>query len=401
MEHWLNLFDSPEINTDYSYVRNHYYSSFSPGNLDDVIKISVTSSESCTLPSRSSLIIHGTIKKDSSTTQTEAVVSLINNGLLFLFDSFAYNLNNETVEVVRNPGIVSTYKIYTLFNSDQVRALCSAGISHPVDTVSKAIFVDAEKTKFQAVVPLSLVFGIFASYDKALLNITQELNLVRANSAKNALISDRPANCSSIELTKIQWCLPHLGLNDVSKSKVLNTIAKDPPIRMHYRYWEVIEHPLIPSSTDVIWRVKTEKGSTAPKMAILAFYVNKKNDITKDLTKPDAVGLTSVKMYLNDLVFPFNEISQDVLQYKSYLEMGQFYFNENFPSPLLSFEAWEKNPFYVINSMIQKDYPDSQPVDIRIEMKFSTPPNHNTNCYLILVSERVCAYTPHTQTVST
>lgn len=60
-----------------------------------------------------------------------------------------------------------------------------------------------------------------------------------------------------ISITKIKWLLPNVRLSDARKIKLLKYIEKDPLISINFRAWELYEYPLLPTTANHVWTVKT------------------------------------------------------------------------------------------------------------------------------------------------
>ena len=69
------------------------------------IRINIETQDIFTHPSESFLLIEGQLIKDDDTAYADAdVISIINNGMMYLFKNIKYQLSGQEIESVLNPG---------------------------------------------------------------------------------------------------------------------------------------------------------------------------------------------------------------------------------------------------------------------------------------------------------
>ena len=73
------------------------------------IRINIETQDIFTHPSESFLLIEGQLIKDDDTAYADAnVISIINNGMMYLFKNMKYQLSGQEIESVLNPGQATT-----------------------------------------------------------------------------------------------------------------------------------------------------------------------------------------------------------------------------------------------------------------------------------------------------
>ena len=78
-------------------------------NFGGDISITIETQDIFTHPSESFLIIERQLTKDDNTPYADAdVISLINNGMMYLFKNIKYHLSEKTIEEVQYPGQATT-----------------------------------------------------------------------------------------------------------------------------------------------------------------------------------------------------------------------------------------------------------------------------------------------------
>ena len=73
------------------------------------IRINIETQDIFTHPSESFLLIEGQLIKDDDTLYADVdVISLINNGMMYLFKNIKYQLSGQDIESLLNPGQATT-----------------------------------------------------------------------------------------------------------------------------------------------------------------------------------------------------------------------------------------------------------------------------------------------------
>ena len=102
---------------------------------------------------------------------------------------------------------------------------------------------------FSYCVPLKLLLGFAEDYKRLILNVKQELILLRSSTDKNALFQSAAAlTACKISITKIAWRIPYVKVEDEMKLSLLKITDSDRPVKLTFRRWQLHEHPSLPSS---------------------------------------------------------------------------------------------------------------------------------------------------------
>ena len=83
----------------------------------------------------------------------------------------------------RNPGITATIKGYVSYTSNEIKRLENAGWK----LHENPNLLDAKGT-FNICVPLRTILGLCEDFQKIVINVNQELILIRSNTDANAII---------------------------------------------------------------------------------------------------------------------------------------------------------------------------------------------------------------------
>lgn len=368
------------------------------------IRILLNQADNLTDTGSSWLRIEGKINKGTGS----VAPSLISNGILHLFDSITYKINQTEVDTVKSPGIAATLKALVSKSPNDLPLLENTGFSDPNgasnDKAPNCLFGNADSSgsvPFTAIIKLRDVLGFAEHLNNVLVNTAQELILTRAPSDFNALIGTSDDKTSSVTLTRVSWHVPQLKLSDLAKTQLYKRLLRDPTFVIPFRTWNLIENPALGSTNEINWNLKVTSQSARPRYVIVAFYVDQKNKIDKNLSLPASVPLKSARLYLNDEVFPYQENFLDIDKkiteelYNSYAEFQTSYYNGKSPSPLMKRSTLTSHPLCVIDcSRVKENIKSSSSVDVRLVLKFSSNLPDNTSCVTLLLSEAVLSYQP-------
>lgn len=256
-----------------------------------------------------------------------------------------------------------------------------------------------EKNEFSFTVPLKLLLGFAEDYKRIIVNVKQELVLLRSASDHNAIVSEDAVNIA-LNISSICWRVPHITVSDIYRLKLLRTIEKDTAIHVPFRSWELHEYPTLPQTSLQSWTIKTSSQLEKPRFVILAFQTDRKNNIKKDMSQFDGCGLKNVKLYLNSQYYPYDNVHGDkTIFYDMFVRFQNSYYDRSVSHPVIDLSAFEKTPLYVIDCSRQNDSIKSGPVDIRLEIEANANFADKTTAYCLLLHDSHIVYTPLTGTV--
>ncbi|XP_020296716.1 uncharacterized protein LOC109861468 [Pseudomyrmex gracilis] len=307
----LNVGGEPIFDDRIVKIETHTYNPYVNTTFEhsNEIRIPITQQDLYTLPCQSFLYIEG---KMTLTKKDEEEVYLGNNCAAFMFDKIRYELNGVEIDHNRNVGITNTIKNYISLTHDKSIAMKNAGW----DT---ALHTDIDRY-FNFCVLLSMLLGFYENYKRTVINARHELILIRSRNDKYCITAisqiDREALNGKIELFKVQWRMPHVVLNDVTKLSLLRTLESGRYLTMSFHSWDLYEFPLLQSTTKHSWTVKTATQLEKPRYVIFALQIARRNDMLTDISQFDHCQLTNVKLYLNSEFYPYDDLQLDFYKKK-------------------------------------------------------------------------------------
>jgi hypothetical protein len=392
------MFDNAITNVEY-----HSYQSYIPGELkyNDECRIVIQQQELLTAPGLSQLHIQGRIlKHDQSAVSTKVLP--ISNFIAHLFDEIRLELGGVIVDRIKNPGITTTMKGYVSHTPNESTALINAGWSPLEDTYTN---FDAQTGAFDVCWPLSNILGFAEDYKKVVLNLRQELILLRSSTDLNATLESTGLEKAYIRITKIVWQIPHFTVSDEEKLKLFNIIEKNNPLSIAHRRWELFTYPLLQESHSFTWVLKSSTSLEKPRFVIIGFQTDRKNNLRKDASKFDHCHLKNIKLYLNSQSYPYENLNLDyrhnqyALAYDMYARFQQsYYYNKKMIcEPLFKPAKFKTDaPLLVIDCSYQNETFKNGTVDARIEFETLADMPANTSAFCLVLYEQFVSYEPLT-----
>jgi hypothetical protein len=158
---------------------------------------------------------------------------------------------------------------------------------------------DAQTGAFDVCWPLSNILGFAEDYKKVVLNLRQELILLRSSTDLNATLEATGLEKAYIRITKIVWQVPHFTVSDEEKLKLFNIIEKNNRLSIAYRRWELSTYPLLQESHSFTWVLKSSMSLEKPRFVIIGFQTDRKNNLKKDASKFDHCNLKNIKLHIS------------------------------------------------------------------------------------------------------
>ncbi|KAJ8978400.1 hypothetical protein NQ317_005803 [Molorchus minor] len=342
----LNVTSEPFSDNSVEDYQFHTYQPYIPGNLNynDEIKIPIQDLNTFT----------------ASYGSGEHPISTKNNGIAFLFRELRYELNGIVVDSVRNVGLVSTIKNYLSYNENESVLLQNA--------------VGASGN-FNVCIPLKLLMGFFEDFRKVIINMKQELVLIRSSNDNDAIIS-----LDDTEIPKLIYRNCIGKYHTIQEQLRLNkTINKNK--------LELIEYPSLSSTTRHTWPDKTTTKVETPRHVIVAFQKDRKNRITTDIYP------------YNDLFIDFKNNKYATL-FEMYANFQESYYSNKSNQPIFNPTDFKLHaPLAHIDCSRQKETLQTGSTVMRIEFETERPTSANTTAYCLILHERHFTYNPLTKIV--
>jgi hypothetical protein len=403
----LNVNESPLFDTTIAYAekRTHPPYASSSFNNNDEIRIPIQQQDIYTLPWYSSLHVQGKVevRNETNVLIESPDVRFVNMGILFLFNEIRLEVAGDVVDRVRNPGIMSVMKGYVTYNTGQSKALENGGWFPK----AKSTLIDKTTGLFDAIIPLRTILGLCEDFKKIVLNSRHELVLVHSNTDNNAFIFDdvdATARSAKVLMHKIAWRVPHISVAIKEQLKLLDVVKSARELYIPFRSRELHEYPMLSQTQRHTWAIKS--SIEKPQYIVFGLQTERKDQIRKDCSRFDHCNLSNIKVFLNDTVYPYDNLNinyannQYALLYDMFTEFQTSFLYKD-TEPIFTREEFkELAPIVVIDCSKQKEELKRSPIDIRIEFETNVVIPNKTTAYCLILHDRIAKYVPIKNIVS-
>lgn len=403
----IRVDDKPVLDEQITYYQLHTRKPFDKNlNHNDIISIAINNQDAYTYPAGSYLYVKGKLSP-------RATSAFVNNGPAFLFDHIKFLIAGEIVASVRHVGLTSTIKGYLSFTSGEILQLSNAGWYDPIKdaAVSQATHdASGAVSNFEVCIPLRTLLGFAEDYDKMIMNVKQELILVRSRNDNEALITTAAADPAAqvygkVDLEEVSWRFHQIKLDPKTNAKLLNNIAV--PKTLTFRSWELYEYPSVPQTTKFSWPVKTSTQVEKPRYVIFCMQTNRTNNQLRDSSKFDDCKVRSVKLFLNSECYPVEGLDLNftdnrvAVGYEMFSRFTQSYYYDSNRHPALDRKSWKsKYPMIVIDCSQQSEAIKVGPVDATLEVECSENIPENTMALCLIIHDTIYQYNAATGTIT-
>ena len=398
------------------------------------IVITIEAQDIYTHPAESFLIIDGKIIKydpapgpnppagSDDPYGNNDVVSLINNGMMYLFSDVRYHLASHEIEVLQNPGQATTMLGVLKYPDDFSKSQGLNQLWLKDENNGSAFFDENDanynngfyerhkyiiglpqpKGTFSFKIPLKHFLGFCEDYKKILYGMQQRLTLTRTTD-DNAIFRTG-GNRGKVVLEKIRWFMPHVIPSDAYRLQLDKIIEKKEKIPVGYRMLQC-DTTQVPTNQKIFtWRLGVKSSPDIPRFIIVGFQTNKNNSQLTNPAKFDPLFLRNIYVTLNAKRYPDTDYENDFTtnQYsriygdaslfrKKFFNMDELVSNCGI-NPI---EFKNLYPLYVFDVTKQSEKLKTSVSDIHVKAFFNANPNGNDNppvntmAYAVIISDRL------------
>ena len=342
-------------------------------------------------------------------------VTLINNGIMYLFSDVRYHLASHEIEVLQNPGYASSMlgmlKYPDDFNKSQGLNQCWAPDT-PIDNNNEADKVSNKgfkkrfeyiiskvdpKGSFSFKIPLKHFLGFCEDYKKIIYGMQQRLTLTRTGD-NDAIFRAAATDAGKIEIKRIRWFMPHVIPSDAYRLQLNKIIERKEKIPVGYRMLQCDNSAVPANSTNFTWRLGVKSSPDIPRFIIVGFQTNKNNNQATNPAIFDHLKLLNIYVTLNAKRYPdtdyensfttnnYSRIYGDAAAFRK-----KFYnMDELISNPGIDPVSYKNIfPLFVFDVSKQSEKLKTSVSDIHIKATFGDNPGDNTMAYAVIISDRL------------
>ena len=349
------------------------------------------------------------------------VVTLINNGIMYLFSDVRYHLASHEIEVLQNPGHATTMLGLLKYPDDFTKSQGLNQLWLPdtnIDNNNEANKVDNKgfkkrneyiirtsdpKGTFSFKIPLKHFLGFCEDYKKILYGMQQRLTLTRTNN-DNAIFRTAATDAGTVRLDKIRWFMPHVIPSDAYRLQLDKVIEKKEKLPVGYRMLQCDTSQVPTNQKSFTWRLGVKSSPDIPRFIIVGFQSDKNNNQEQNPAIFDHLYVRNIYVTLNAKRYPDTDFDNDFNknQYsriygdassfrKKFFNMDELVSN----SGINQLDYKNLFPLYVFDVTKQSEKLKTSVSDIHIKAFFDNDPagaNNppaNTMAYAVIISDRL------------
>ena len=396
-------------------IKSYEYTEYQPItgsqlNTSGQITITIENTDDFYHPRGSWLLVQGQLLKQDGGVYGDAdMITLTNNGPMYLFTNIKYSLGDVEIESLNHPGFATTMlgniKYPNTYRHGPALARCwfpDTGI--PIDdknvgfTVRHGYIIQNPEPKgsFSFAIPLEHWSGFCEDYEKVTYGMRHTLTLTRTTDDNNAIFKKADVANGKVHLTKIAWMMPKVIPSDEMKYKLYKTIEAKDVLNMGFRMRQcsTIQIPEVDSFS---WRLGVKTAPEKPRWIIIGLQVNKSGKQDENAAIFDHCNVTNMSVVLNNVKYPRLDANANFNKYhftNFYNAMSEFTRNYYGMDPMVGNAALapdaykDLHPLFVFNVTKQSERLDTGVVDMTIEMQFSENVSANTIAHALVISDR-------------
>ena len=348
------------------------------------------------------------------------VVTLINNGIMYLFSDVRYHLASHEIEVLQNPGHATTMLGLLKYPDDFTKSQglnqlwlpdTNIGNNNEANKVDNLGFkkrneyiirTSDPKGTFSFKIPLKHFLGFCEDYKKILYGMQQRLTLTRTNN-DNAIFRTAATDAGTVRLDKIRWFMPHVIPSDAYRLQLDKVIEKKEKLPVGYRMLQCDTSQVPTNQKSFTWRLGVKSSPDIPRFIIVGFQSDKNNNQEQNPAIFDHLYVRNIYVTLNAKRYPDTDYDNDFNknQYsriygdassfrKKFFNMDELVSNSGI-NPL---DYKNLFPLYVFDVTKQSEKLKTSVSDIHIKAFFDNIPGANnppanTIAYAVIISDRL------------
>ena len=422
MNSMLQIDEETQVDDSIQSYKRFAYLPISGTNLNNAnpIVIRVENSDNYFRPCDSEIEFEGKVVKANGTDykKAEAKLTLINNGLMYLFDNIKYELSSTEIESVYQPGQATTmFGLLTKnLNFNDSGGLNSLWLPDDDDGTAKTdnggyetrrkllfennvVAVAAEDPNsgsFRFSVKLEDIFGFATDYRRVMYGFVHTLTLVRNVNHNDAMFGEADAAAGKVEFSKISWILPNVEPSQVANYELVKLINEQRTLSIDFRVRQCMT-TVVPQSDTFLWRLGIRTSPEKPRFLVLGFQTDREGSLEKNLGLFDNCKLQNAYVLMNNRRYPamdynanfpknhYNKLYRDFYQF-----MEKFYgISDSVTSTSVDPVAYKHLfPLFVFDVTRQSERIQQAVIDITIQCYFGGNVAAKTKAYCLMISDR-------------
>ena len=409
----LNFTEENIVDEDIERFEFHEYESVNK-NLDTTgeIRINIEQQDLFTLPSEAYILVEGRLLKANGTSYEDADnITLVNNGIMHLFSQISYQLSNQDVETIFQPGQATTMLGYLKYPvefqlGEGMNQLWNRDTSDSTDPAANTGFKNRQnyiitqsdaKGTFSFCIPLNHIFGFADDYNKVLYGFKHTLTLVRKADNDAIIRASSVETAGKVNLTKLSLFMPHVTPSVAASNTLYKVIESKVDVPLSFRSRQC-DTTAVPVSNTFSWRLSARTANERPRYVIVGFQTGKDGDQLKNPSVFNHCNLKNMYVTLNserypavdyDLDFNNNKFSR-AFRDASKFDNRLYGVSDIITQPNLTALNYKSIcPLFVFDVSKQAERLKSTVLDVQIKATFNSNVLAGTIAYAVVISDKL------------
>ena len=299
------------------------------------IVITIESQDIYTHPAESFLIIEGRLIKlavgpggADIPYDRDSLISLINNGIMYLFSDVRYHLASHEIEVLQNPGYATTMLGMLKYPDDFNKSQGLNQLWVPDTPIADNNTANMENLGFKKrenhiinnsdprgtfgfKIPLKHFLGFCEDYKKILYGMQQRLTLTRSGNIQDIIFRANAADEGRVLIDKISWFMPHVIPSDAYRLQLDKIIERKEKIPVGYRMLQCDSTQVPENIKPFSWRLGVKSSPDISRFIIVGFQSGKNNRQTRNPAIFDNLFVRNIYVTLNAKRYPDTDYEND------------------------------------------------------------------------------------------
>ena len=423
MNSMLQIDEETQVDDSIQAYKRFAYLPISGTNLNNAnpIVIRVENSDNYFRPCDSEIEFEGKVVKETGGgvyKKEEAKLTLINNGLMYLFDNIKYELSSTEIESVYQPGQATT--MFALLTKNQNYSdgggLNSCWLPDDDDGTAKTdnngyenrrklLFEnnvmaagadDPNSGSFRFSVRLEDIFGFATDYRRVMYGFVHTLTLVRNVNHADAMFGEANAAAGKVVFDKISWILPNIEPSQVANYELVKLINEQRTLSIDFRVRQCLT-TVVPESDTFLWRLGIRTSPEKPRFLVLGFQTDREGSLQKNLGLFDHCKLKNSYVLLNNQRYPAIDYNADFPKnhynklYREFYQFMQKFFgiSDSVSSTSVDPVSYKHLfPLVVFDVSRQSERIQQAVIDITLQCYFGGNVGAKTKAYCLMISDR-------------
>ena len=408
----LNFTEEIIVDEDIERFEFHEYESVNK-NLNNTgeIRINIEQQDLFTLPSEAYILVEGRLTKTDGTSYIDTdAITLVNNGIMYLFSQISYQLSNQDVETTYHPGQATAMLGYLKYpvefqlgegmnqlwqrdTADSTDNAVNTGFRSRQDYIIKQ---STDKGTFSFCIPLNHIFGFADDYNKVLYGFKHTLTLVRKDD-NDAIIKASGVIAGKVNLTKLSLFMPHVTPSVAASNTLYKVIESKVDVPLSFRSRQC-DTSVVAVSNTFSWRLSAKSSNERPRYVIVGFQTSKDGDQEKNPAIFNHCNLKNMYITLNSERYPAVDYDLDFTNNKysrafrdaAKLDNRLYGVSDIIAQPNLTALNYKYIcPLFVFDVSKQAERLKSTVLDVQIKATFGSNVPADTHAFAIVLSDKL------------